>query len=265
MPPVAASTSSEDAPVITINTESSETVTVEIPVEDVSAGAVVVIVNEDGSEQVVTKTSQTENGLAVTVESGATVKVVDKSKSFDDTDAHWGKSAIDFATSRELFDGVSDDEFDPDGTMTRAMLVTVLYRLEGEPEHGGHDHGFGDVAHDEWYSDAVAWANELGLVEGDGTGFDPDGEVTREQIAVVMHRYAEYAGLETHHEGDMEQFHDHHETSDWAKEAKSWAVGAGIITGKDDNTLDPTGDASRAEVATMFERLVKLANGLKNE
>ena len=145
--------------------------------------------------------------------------------------------------------------------MTRAMLVTVLHRLEGKPEHSGKDHGFEDVAKGEWYSDAVTWANEKGIVEGTGKGFDPNGKVTREQIAVILHRYADYVDLSTHHEGDLTQFHDHHETSDWAREAKEWAVGAGLISGKGNGRLDPAGDATRTEVATILSRLVSMLLG----
>jgi len=232
-------------------------IVVTLPAED--TGKVLVIVNEDGSETVVKKSVAGEDGISAVLEGSATVKLVDNKKEFNDVAKHWGASAIEFATSRELFNGVDEGVFDPDGTMTRAMLVTVLHRLEGEPEHGGHNHGFEDVAHDQWYSDAVAWANELGIVEGHSDEeFDPHGEVTREQIAVILHRYAEYLEMSTHHEGDMTQFHDHHETSDWALEAKTWAVGAGLINGKDGNRLDPTGDATRAEVATILERLVGL-------
>ena len=138
------------------------------------------------------------------------------------------------------------------------MLVTVLYRLEDEPEHE-HTNGFADVEDNRWYTDAVAWANSVGIVEGHSDEiFDPHGEVTREQIAVILHRYAEYLEMSTQQKGDMTQFVDHHETSDWALEAKSWAVGAGLIIGKDGNRLDPTGDATRAEVATILERLVGL-------
>ena len=141
------------------------------------------------------------------------------------------------------------------------MLVTVLYRLEGEPKPGGIDHGFEDVANGTWYSDAIAWANENGIVEGYGNTFAPNGEVTREQIAVIMHRYAEYIGISTNHEGDLEQFHDHDKTSVWAREAKKWAIGAGLITGKSDTVLDPAGNATRAEVATILQRLVGLMLG----
>ena len=232
-------------------------IVVTMPAED--TGKVLVIVNEDGSETVVKKSVAGEDGISAVLEGSATVKLVDNKKEFKDVAKHWGASAIEFATSRELFNGVDEGVFDPDGTMTRAMLVTVLHRLEGEPEHGGHNHGFEDVAHDQWYSDAVAWANELGIVEGHSDEeFDPHGEVTREQIAVILHRYAEYLEMSTHHKGDMTQFHDHHKTSDWALEANTWAVGAGLINGKDGNRLDPTSDATRAEVATILERLVGL-------
>ncbi len=232
-------------------------IVVTVPAEDTNK--VLVIVAEDGTETIVKKSAADTDGISALIEGSATVKLVEGKKIFDDVDEHWGKNAIEFSANRELFNGVADGVFAPDVTMTRAMLVTVLFRLEGEPGHEGHDHGFEDVEHDEWYSDAIAWANDFGIVEGHSdTSFDPHGEVTREQMAVILHRYAKYLEMSTHHKGDLSEFDDHHETSDWAREGKEWAVGAGIIEGKNNNKLDPTGNATRAEVATVLERLIKL-------
>ena len=230
-------------------------IVVTLPAE--GSGKVLVVVNEDGTETTVKKSVSDANGVSAILEGSATLKLIDNKKTFTDTDKHWGKNAVDFVTARGLFDGVADGVFAPDGTMTRAMLVTVLYRLEGEPEHS-HTHDFKDVADDQWYSEAVAWANGTGIVDGNGEGFDPNGKVTREQIAVILYRYAEYLDMSTHHEGDLSKFSDHNKTSSWAREAKEWAVGAGLINGKNGNKLDPTGDATRAEVATILERLIGL-------
>lgn len=230
---------------------------VSLPSEDSSK--VLVRVDEDGNETVVKKSAGYNGEVSALLEGSATVKLVEGKNTFDDIGNHWGKNAIEFAANRELFNGVADNIFAPNGTMTRAMLVTVLHRLENEPTDETYTHKFEDVEEDQWYSEAIAWANALGIVEGHSeTCFDPNGEVTREQIAVILHRYAEYLEMATHHKGDMTQFGDHHETSEWAVEANKWAVGAGIIEGKEGKRLDPTGNATRAEVATVLERLIKL-------
>ena len=142
--------------------------------------------------------------------------------------------------------------------MTRAMLVTVLYRLEGKPVTEAKN-SFSDVADGQWYTDAIAWANANKIVTGvGGDVFDPNAEVTREQIASVVYRYAKYLDMSTQQKGDLSKYEDNHTTSDWAKDAKAWAVGAGLISGKPGNILDPGGDASRTEVASILQRLVKL-------
>lgn len=220
---------------------------------------VMVIVDEEGNETLVKKSDVTDESVSGLLEGSATIKVTDNKKEFDDVENHWSESAVDFVAARELFNGVAERLFAPDGSMTRAMLVTVLYRLENEPTDEVYVHGFEDVEDDTWYSEAIAWANALGIVEGHSDiCFDPDGEITREQMAVILYRYAEYMEMSTDQEGDLSKFVDHEETSDWAIEGKKWAVGAGIIEGKENNKLDPAGNATRAEVATVLKRLVKL-------
>ena len=171
----------------------------------------------------------------------------------------WYAGAVDFVSARGLFLGVSETKFGPELPMTRAMLVTVLWRMEGQPAPGAAA-AFEDVPADQWYADAVAWAAENGIVKGVGHNrFAPDVNVTREQFAAMLYRYAQYKG-----EGFTGAwyfplaFDDAAEISDWADEAMHWCVMNGVITGRTESTLVPRGDAKCAEAAAMLERFVGL-------
>lgn len=166
----------------------------------------------------------------------------------------WYYSSVRFAYDNGLFQG-NGTVFSPNTNMTRSMLATVLRRLAGaQGEVPGV--GFTDVAADAWYADAVNWAALMGIVTGSGDGaFLPDANVTREEMAVMLYRYAgNYMGLTMPAAGDLSAFPDRAAVSSWAEEALSWAVGAGIITSRGDGTLGPGVTASRAEVATMLQR-----------
>ncbi len=242
----------------TITIKTDEGADVIIPVKNVSPGIVPVIVKADGTEEIVKKSITTDDGVAFFLNSSSVIKLKDNSKTFIDTDAnHWAFNAVAFATSRELFQGVGADRFAPADPMTRSMLVTVLYRLENEPEAG--EATFADVPAGTWYTDAVAWASASGIVTGTGAGFDPDGKITRESLAVMLYRYAEKLGMDTGADGMAAvEFSDSASISAWAEEAMSWSVKNGILTGKTGGVLDPGGTASRAEVATMLMRFVAL-------
>jgi len=152
-------------------------------------------------------------------------------------------------------------EFAPKSPMTRAMLVTVLYRLEDKPEFSVGLDSFSDVDVKSWYAEAVAWASENGLVNGTDRGFEPNANITREQIATILYRYAKYIGLvdqDAAVSGDMSKFTDGEKVSAWAQEAMAWAVEVGLFKGDDTGSLNPQGNATRAEVATLLERLIKL-------
>ncbi|MCM1149307.1 MAG: S-layer homology domain-containing protein [Butyricicoccus sp.] len=225
----------------------------EIPVED---GNVLVIVNADGSESVVKKSIVDNKTVKAILDGSCTVKVVDNSKHFDDTATHWSRDAVAFASSHELFNGTGENTFSPDAPMNRAMLATVLYRLEDAAATGSSP--FDDVASGTWYSDAVTWASNAGIVNGTGSGFDPDGSITREQLAAMLYRYAGTLGMSTSASGDLSKFSDGGTTSDWARDAMSWAIGSGLISGKGNGVLDPIGSTTRAEVAVIMQRLVGL-------
>ena len=173
---------------------------------------------------------------------------------------NWAHAGIDFALSNGLFNGTSATTFAPRGDMTRAMLVTVLWRLDGTPAPAG-ENGFSDVPAGKWYTKAVTWAAENGVVNGVGSGrFDPEGRVTREQIAAILFRYAQKKGCDTAARAELAVFPDGGDVSRYAREALSWANAAGLVNGT--NTpqgvrLDPKGNATRAQVATILMRYVR--------
>ena len=166
----------------------------------------------------------------------------------------WYYKAVDFAVKNQLMNGVSDGEFRPDDPMTRAMLVTVLWRYEGAPTAGKSD--FSDLTAD-WYKDAVAWAAKNEIVNGVGNGkFDPNGNITREQMAAILYRYAQKKGFDTTAQGNLNAFPDAAKVSSYATDAIAWTVGEGIINGNG-GRLDPQGNATRAQVATILMRFIE--------
>jgi len=233
-------------------------VTVKAALPAAEENKVLVIVHEDGTEEVIKK-SVVEDGTAYAeIPAGATVKAVDNSKDFGDVSENaWYADAVDFVSSHELFEGVDEGVFAPNDSMTRAMLVTVLFRLEDEPQ-GFTGVRFGDVAGDTWYTDAVAWASENDIVNGNGDGFAPNDNITREQIATVLYRYARYLGMDVSARGDVSSFGDGSEVSSWASDAMAWAIEVGLFEGDDAGNLNPKADATRAQVAALIERMVKL-------
>jgi hypothetical protein len=229
--------SEEAAPTVALNIpEDAGEVTVEIPVENVTPGTVVVLVHEDGTEEIVKLSALTDGGVALNVSGDVTVKVVDNSKDFEDTKDHWAEDAIDFATSRELFNGQGDGSFNPDGEMTRSMLVTVLARLNGVDTTTGST----------WDEAGMNWAKENGISDGTNGG----SNVTREQLVTMLYRSIGSPTVDNATAG----FPDAASVSSYAADAMNWAVSAGIIGGTGSGTLSPDGTAGRAEVATMFQR-----------
>ncbi len=140
--------------------------------------------------------------------------------------------------------------------MTRSMLVTVLHRLEDTPAASSSS-TFPDVPRSSWYTSAVSWANASGIVQGTDAGFKPDDPVTREQLATILYRYMSSLNLSTNGRDNLYSFSDRDRVSPWARTAMEWAVSAGLIRGKSGNILDPTGNATRAEVSTIMERLIR--------
>lgn len=175
----------------------------------------------------------------------------------DVSSGDWFFDAVKYATQKELFNGTSATTFGPAVEMTRAMLVTVLYRLEGKPAATGTN-SFTDVKTGEWYTDAVLWASESKIVEGYGNGlFGTDDSITREQMAAILYRYAQMKGCSTTKTTDMAKYTDAATVNTWADTAMKWTVAEGLITGRTITTLTPAGTASRAEVATILMRFVE--------
>ncbi len=172
----------------------------------------------------------------------------------------WYFEAVEYCVANKLFSGTAPGIFEPNSTMTRAMLVTVLWRLEGEPTAQTQT-AFTDVKKGGWYAGAVAWAAENGIVNGTSKElFNPNGNVTREQIAAIMLRYSRYKGYDTEARTDISSYSDANKVSDYAKDAMSWANAAELITGSNENgklLLLPQGNATRAQVATILMRFMQ--------
>ena len=172
----------------------------------------------------------------------------------DVTEGDWFYDAVRYAYETGLMDGVGDNLFAPNSQTTRAQLVTILYRLAGQPAVSG-DLPFTDVEAGTWYTDAVVWAAENGIVNGttDAT-FAPGEDITREQLVTVLYRYAESKGYDVSASADLSGYPDADQIQSYAAESVAWAVAEGLIQGFEDNTLRPAGNATRAQIATILMR-----------
>lgn len=242
IPEVPVTTDKAAAPTVTVNLPSKDATKVEVPVKDATPGTVAILVHADGTEEVIKDTITSDGGITVALSDGATIKIVDNSKSFDDvTSDYWGASAIDFATSRELFAGTGENTFSPEDDMTRAMIWSVLARYEGADTSG--------ASGDEWYAGPQEWAIENGI--SDGTY--PNTAMTREQFAAMLYRYSGSPAVE----GTVGDYSDADSISSWAKDAMTWAVQEGLIAGMDEDTLNPQGTATRTQVAAILQRFIE--------
>ncbi len=253
MPPVEVTRNTRNAPVVKVDTGSKAKVEVSVPVKWSTPGTVAVVVRKDGTEEVIRKSVSDRDGVTFSVSDDATIKIVDNSKSFVDTNGHWAQDAIDFATSHELYSGTSDMTFSPDQGMTRGMLAVVLHNLENNPQSYGYT-SFGDVKGNAWYADSIRWAAEQGIVSGYGNGsFGPDDQISREQLAVMLWKYAGKPSSHT-----SLNFTDAALVSDFAQDAMKWAVENGIISGTGYHALSPKDTATRAQVAAMLMHFMEL-------
>lgn len=185
--------------------------------------------------------------------SGNTGNNGSSSTPFLDIRTHWAKSAIESAVAKGLFAGTSPTTFHPDQAMNRAMLVTVLYRMEKEPTAEGDGKRFADVSAGAYYAKAVAWASDKGIVAGySETQFGPEDTITREQLAVILNRYATYKGYNTSKTADLAAFQDADQISEWARVPVQWANAMKLLNGRTSTTLAPKGSATRAEVAKIL-------------
>ena len=199
---------------------------------------VAVIVHPDGTEEIVKGSIVTETGIALRAEGDVRLKIIDNAKRFNDMADHWAKDAVEFASSRELFNGVGNDAFGPDRSMTRGMVGTVLARLAGADTAGGET----------WYAKGTVWAVENGI--SDGTA--PEQPVTREQLAAMLYRYAGSPAVS----GEL-GFDDADSISAWARDAVRWCVDNGILNGVGGNRMTPQDLARRGQVAAMLMRFLQ--------
>ncbi len=198
--------------------------------------------------------------LPVTPASGEDSGQTSAKKEFTDVHpfGHWATEDIDYVYENGIMKGISETEFAPEASLTRAMLVTVLYRLEGEPAVN-KSIPFSDVDMGAYYADAVSWAKQVGIVKGvSDTEFAPDSNITREQIATIMHRFAEYKGYDVTQGGMLiREFNDYEEISEYALTAMAWTVNSGLFKGKGENNIAPEENATRAETAAILHRFIE--------
>ena len=174
--------------------------------------------------------------------------------SFTDVkEGDWFYEAVQFAVQYDMMNGTGSNRFQPDNLLSRSMIVTILWRLEGSPT--GSSAHFTDVSGSMWYAEAVNWAAANGLVNGYGNStFGPEDSITREQMAAILYRYAQFKGYDDTVQGNLSDFTDGGQTSDWAEDAVVWAVNNGLLTGKGGSLLDAKGSATRAEAAAILMR-----------
>ena len=184
------------------------------------------------------------------------------SEAYTDLDRNgWYHEYVDWVLKNGVMNGVGGGLFEPNGETTRAMLVMVLYRMAGAPDMAGRESSFTDVSADSWYGAAVIWASENGIVNGVGGGlFDPDASLTREQMAMMLYRFAGYLGSNTETRADLSAYGDADAVSAAAQDAMAWAVAEGLVNGRSAAELAPKAGATRAELATILFRFAALQN-----
>lgn len=176
----------------------------------------------------------------------------------DSAPTAWYHNGVHFCLDNGLMKGTGDDTFSPEGTVTRAMIVAIIYRMEGSPAVAA-ENPFTDVAPGMWYTNAIVWASENNIVKGyEGNVFKPDQNVTREQFAAILFRYATYKEMGTNKRADLSGYTDMSQISSWALEPMQWCNGKKLINGRTETELAPAGNATRAEAATIFMRFTKL-------
>ena len=175
----------------------------------------------------------------------------------DVSEKDWFYGDVMFVYENGLMLGTSKTLFSPHGTATRGMMATILWRMEGSPAPKGKN-SFTDVEAGKWYADAITWTAENGIFLGYGNNkVGPDDSITREQLAAIFYRYADYKGYDLTVKGNLDKFKDADKITDYAKTAMQWAVGSSLVKGKSGNLLDPQGTATRAEIAAMLHRFIE--------
>ena len=217
-------------------------------------------VDKDSSSDLATPDTNDKTDEMLPVDKAETDDKAEETAVFGDVAADdWFFESVNYAKENGLMSGVSSTEFAPEESVTRAMLVVVLHRLEGTPPPAKSS-DFADVAADEWYTAGITWAAEQGIVNGvEDTKFAPDAKITREQIAAIMHRYAVYKGYDVSvgESTNILSYDDVDKVSEYAIAPVQWAVGSGLVKGKTASTLNPEDNATRAEIAVILHRFIE--------
>ena len=241
------------------NAAKGSTVTLTVTPDEGYQLATLTVTDKNGKTVELTKKSDTQYTFkmpASNVSIKATFAPVETPPAtlpFTDVDGHWALDAITYVYEKGMMNGTSPTTFSPESQLTRGMIVTILYRLEDEPAVS--DSTFSDVDGDMYYADPIAWAADNGIVTGfpDGT-FGPETSITREQLATILYRYADYLDCDMTPAADLSGYTDAGTISSYAQQAMAWANAEGLITGVTETTLKPTGTATRAQVATILMR-----------
>lgn len=247
------------------NARKGSTVTITVTLDEGYVIDTISATDKKGNDVVLTKTSDniyTFTMPASKVEIAASFKKVEEPSPTilpfkDVVSGSWYEDAVRFVYEKGMMTGVSEDTFAPNKETSRGMLVTMLYRLEGEPDITSENLGypFADVDATAYYSNAIYWARLHGIVSGMSDEiFAPNGDITREQLAAIMYRYAQYKGIDVSASADLSSFSDAASISPWAKDVLGWANAQGLIKGMGNNELAPQGQATRAQVAAIMER-----------
>ena len=226
----------------------------------ISGSANLAVIVDGESETPIAKSMLDGGVITLVVNEGAVIKLIRaQSPVFTDVPASfWGYEGITFLSARGIMQGIGNNEFAPNGTMTRAMIVTMLHRLELETAAGAKS-SFNDVNSNAYFSEAVDWAVEEGIVEGlSSTAFGPNENVTRAQLATMIFRYAKSIGLDVNARGNLSAYSDRGDIPSWSEDAMSWAVAVGLFKGYENGQIRPNGEATRAEAAILMYRLVEL-------
>ncbi len=228
-------------------------ITLIVPVEYAFPGTVAALVRPDGTREIIRKSITADGSVIIPLRGSAVVEIMDNSKRFADVPAEsWAADAAAFASARELFGGTGPDTFSPGAPMTRGMLTAVLHNLEGNPVQAASVR-FSDVEDGAWYAAGIRWAAACGIVDGYSGGlFGPGDTITREQLAVMLWRYA---GRPAPTRLRLD-FPDADQVSGWALDALCWAEELGILNGRG-NLLAPSGFATRAEAAQMLKNFLE--------
>ncbi len=231
---------------------------IKIALYDVAKGEVIIIVEKNGVEDLVKKSTVKDTDVFAIINGSGKVKVVNTSRNFSDVKENaWYNEVVKAVNSRKLLNGVDANNFAPNATMSRGMVATMLQRLE-DGTVSGTTNTFKDVNADAWYSEGAQWASNVGLIKGTGNGeFSPNDDVSREQLAVILYNYANYLGMDTKARGDLTSFNDYSKTSSWSEESVRWAVASGLIKG-DGTNINAKGNATRAEVSAIIMRFIDL-------